>query len=80
MRNPPIRTPKFDLNTVADPAQIYDKIFFIDQMHAATKVRPTVDLPLLAQSGHGIRPRRRPFRNTHSDRDCFDQGYRDVLG
>jgi erythromycin esterase len=33
-----IRAPKFDLNKVANPAQVYDGVFFIDQMAAATRV------------------------------------------
>lgn len=38
LRNLPMRAPKFDLNTIADPAQVYDGIFFIDQMAPASRV------------------------------------------
>jgi erythromycin esterase-like protein len=34
---PTARIPKFDTNTVADIGRIYDGVFFIDQMHRATR-------------------------------------------
>ena len=33
-----VRTPKFDINNVSDLGHIYDGLFFIDQMAAATRV------------------------------------------
>lgn len=33
----PMRAPKFDINVVAAPADLYDGIFFIDRMAAATR-------------------------------------------
>ena len=36
LRDLPLRVPKFDINTIADPARLYDGVFFIDKMAAAT--------------------------------------------
>jgi hypothetical protein len=33
-----MRAPKFDVNTLAEPGHLYDGIFFIDRMAAATHV------------------------------------------
>jgi erythromycin esterase len=36
LRGLPIRAPKFDINALSEPGQLYDGVFFIDRMAAAT--------------------------------------------